>query len=409
LSTAHPRAWTLAAGYFAYFLAIGVFTPYWSVWLAAQGHSALVIGQLAALVALLRVVGPFAVAWAFDHAQSRQRWLVGCTCLALATLGLLALQAGTGAAGPGSSPAVPLLAVALAMAVYSLSYNALMPAYDAYVLDCLGREQGRYGRWRLWGSVGFIVASTLVGAWQGATGPQVILWATCLGIAATSLTFAALPPAPARTTPPAPAGAFFLALRQPAVLVFLAVSFLQLASFGAYYTFFSLYLQRHGYGSTHIGLLWAWGVAAEIAVFVCAPWLVARLRLRTLLQWALLGTAVRWAVLAVAVDVPWVVWTAQVLHLAGFGLFHTVTVLLLPRLLPPGSQARAQALSSSLGWGAGGIAGSLLAGWVWSEHGPDAAFVASAALAAAAALLAWRGLRGAQAEAADPRPAYPSP
>jgi hypothetical protein len=83
-----------------------------------------------------------------------------------------------------------------------------------------------------------------------------------------------------------------------------------------------------------------------------------------------------------------------------------VAVLLGPQLLPAGAAARAQALVASVGWGAGGIAGSLLAGALWDLLGPRAVFIGSATLAAAAWLLAARGLslrggRGAAAESAE--------
>lgn len=391
-----PRA-ALGAGYFAYFCVVGVFTPYISLWLAGQGHSALVIGQLLALASGLRIVGPFAVAWLFDHAQSRRRWFVAAA--AVATLAWAVVAAWTPLTG-GRAPTLGLLA--LVFALYSLSFNSLMSAYDAFVLDCLGKAQRDYGQLRWWGSAGFIFSSALLGQWLAVAGSAVVLWGMLAGGVAAVLAFLHLPGDPPRTAAPAPAGAVAAALRQPLVWVFVGVGFLQQAGFGAYYTFFSLYLQQHGYGARHIGLLWAWGVVAEIAVFLAGPWLVARLRLRVLLQLALLGTALRWLLLASTVDHVVVTWLAQTLHLAGFGLFHTVGVLLLPRLLPAGAAARAQALSGSLAWGLGGMAGSLFAAVIWNGSGPAAAFFASAGLATAAAALAWAGLRGAFMERIDP-------
>ncbi|MFO0335691.1 MAG: MFS transporter [Pseudomonadota bacterium] len=114
----------------------------------------------------------------------------------------------------------------------------------------------------------------------------------------------------------------------------------------------------------------------------------------TLLYVALAGTAVRWVLVAAFPAQPVVMFLAQTLHLAGFGLFHAVTVLLAPRLLPPGSEARAQALVSSLGWGAGGIAGSLLAGWLWDAAGPRAVYAASFVVVTCALAVAAVGLRG---------------
>ena len=103
----------------------------------------------------------------------------------------------------------------------------------------------------------------------------------------------------------------------------------------------------------------------------------------------------RWGVVAAVPDSAVTMLLAQALHLAGFALFHTVTVLLGPRLLPPGSGARAQALVGCVGWGAGGVAGSLLAGYLWGAWGPRSAFAAGAFLSLVALGLAFGRLEAA--------------
>ena len=56
---------------------------------------------------------------------------------------------------------------------------------------------------------------------------------------------------------------------------------------GPLYTFFSLYLQRHGYRASSLGLYWALGVAVEIVVFFFAARLLSRWDARTVLLAAL--------------------------------------------------------------------------------------------------------------------------
>ena len=149
-----------------------------------------------------------------------------------------------------------------------------------------------------------------------------------------------------------------------------------------------------GYGTATVGLLWASAVIAEIALFAVGPRLLARYPLSQLLRVALASTVLRWVLVAAYPQVLLLQFGAQLLHLAGFGLFHSVTVLLGPALLPGGAPARAQALVSSLGWGAGGMAGSLMAGFLWDRAGPRAVFIGSALVAASAWLLAWRAVHG---------------
>jgi PPP family 3-phenylpropionic acid transporter len=135
--------------------------------------------------------------------------------------------------------------------------------------------------------------------------------------------------------------------------------------------------------------LWGAGVVAEIGLFIAGPRLLSRFALVHLLRAALGLAVVRWLLVAAVPGSLAVQLLAQILHLAAFGLFHSVAVLLGPALMPAGARARAQALVSSLGWGAGGMAGSLVAGFVWEQVGPRAMFVGAALLALIATLLAF--------------------
>ena len=336
-----PGEAALAAGYFAYFAAVGVFQPYWPVRLAALGCPAAEIGLLLALVNAVRVVGPLGAAWLADQRADRR--------------GLIrALALGSAAAGLGLWAAAAPLPMALALAAFSLAFNGLMPVYDAHALDRLGRDAHRYGLMRLWGSLGYVVAAAATGAALARAGQGVIAVALALALGANALVALGLPKVPAAVRPAALGlAAFGRALRHRPLQRFLAIQFLQLAGYGGYYGFYTLYLREYGYDAATIGLYWGFAVVAEIAMFALGPRLLTRYRLETLLAVALAGTALRWLVVAAFPAVPAVMLAAQSLHLLGFGLFHSVAVLLGPRLLPPGGAARALALISSVGWGAG--------------------------------------------------------
>jgi PPP family 3-phenylpropionic acid transporter len=384
----------LAAGYFAYFGAVGIFQPYWPVHLKELGYPAATIGALMAAFSAVRVVGPIGSAWLADHLPDRRPLMLASAVLAAATVFAL-------------TQAEAVWASLLGLCAFSLFFNGIMPVYDAYTLDRLGDEAHRYGWLRLWGSIGFVVTSYAVGFGIDRLGDATVPWALFTAVVLAAALMLTLPHAPRRGPTPAGAGTFFAALKRPAVIAFLAVCFLQLAGFGGYYSFYTLYLQSHGYDATTIGFYWAWGVVAEIAVFLVGPRLVRRFPLLTLLYAALLGTALRWALVAAFPERPGVMLFAQTLHLFGFGLFHAVTVLLAPRLLPPGSEARAQALVSSFGWGAGGIAGSLLAGWLWDASGPRSVYAAGLIIVTLALLVAYAGLRGVSHDRALPLASEP--
>jgi len=369
----------LAAGYFWYFAALGLFVPYWPVYLAGRGFDALQIGLLMSVFAALRIVGPPAYAWWAD-ASGRPLQLLRGAALASIACALAFPSLGS------------LLAVAVVLAAYSALWNGVMSIYDAHVLEQLGADAGRYGLLRLWGSVGFIVTSLAAGTWLGGERVALLPYALAGLIALTWLALLGLGPGRTVARRGRPTS-LRPALADPRVRAFLAVSFLMLLSHGAYYSFFSLYLELHGYSRQAIGALWAWAVVAEIGVFLLAPRLLARFSLRRLTLVAVAATVLRWVLVAALPGVGAVMVFAQALHLASFGLFHLCAVNLARRLFPAGAAARAQALHGSVGYGLGGMLGAALSGWIWQLAGPAAAFACAALAALLAFVVAAAGLR----------------
>jgi PPP family 3-phenylpropionic acid transporter len=90
----------------------------------------------------------------------------------------------------------------------------------------------------------------------------------------------------------------------------------------------------------------------------------------------------------------WLVVLAQLMHAATFGSFHAASVAAVHRVFPEAAHARGQTLFSSIGYGAGGAAGALGAGWLWQAAGPGFAFSLSALAGLAGLLFAHRLKRG---------------
>ena len=167
-------------------------------------------------------------------------------------------------------------------------------------------------------------------------------------------------------------------LSQRQVVALLTVCFLMQASHGPYYTFYSIYLQDHGYTRSAIGQLWALGVIAEIAVFLVMPRLVPRFGLRALLLSSLSLAVLRWLLIAYFVDSAWILIIAQLLHAATFGVYHGAAIQLIHRYFRGRHQGRGQALYSSLSFGAGGAVGALYSGYTWAVGGGVISFGAAA-------------------------------
>lgn len=370
----------LSAFYLFFFAALGALLPYWSVYLRALGHSAAEIGSLMAVIAATKIVAPNVWGWIADRRGERLRFVRLGTGLAFVLfLGVFAARG--------------FWWLAAVMALFSFFWNAALPQFEANTFNWLGGERERYSHIRLWGSVGFIATSALLGPLLDRTGPLALPWFLAgLYLALWGVSLAA-PAAPAHARDTEHEGPIGAVLRQPHVWSLLLVCFLMQASHGPYYAFFTLYLQDHGYSGFWIGALWALGVIAEIGVFLAMRRLLPRFGALRLLLASLALTAARWVLIAAFVTAPPVLVAAQTLHAASFGLYHAVAIGLVDRFFTGRHQGRGQAFYSSMSFGAGQAAGSFAAGLVYGARGGSAAFGAAAAVAALAFVVAATGLR----------------
>ncbi|MEJ2554135.1 MAG: MFS transporter [Gammaproteobacteria bacterium] len=374
--------WRLSAFYLFYYATLGAFIPYWTLYLAGKGYLPAAIGQLMALMMMTRIVAPNVWAWLADHTGRRMRIVqLGSLAAALAFSGVFFAQ--------------HFWWLALVVVSFSFFWNASLPQMEVTTFNHLGTQAHRYGGIRLWGSIGFIVAVAGLGPLLDRFGtgllPTVLMalfaaiWASSMWVPERSLSHAPQAHAPLREV-----------LTQRHVAALLTICFLMQASHGPYYTFYSLYLQDHGYSRSVIGQLWALGVIAEIGVFVVLPRLVPWFGLRTLLLSSLSLALVRWLLIAYFVDSLAVLILAQVLHAATFGVYHGAAIQLIHRYFHGRLQGRGQALYSSLSFGAGGAVGALYSGYTWAVGGGALSFATAALVSGAALVFAWRGLKVAE-------------
>ncbi len=354
----------LSAFYLFYFASIGIFVPYWSVYLQSLDFTPVQIGELFAIPLATKIYAPYLWGWLADRYGKHLEIIRWTALAALVAFGFVISSRS-------------FFALALTLSIYSFFWHAALPQFEAVTLNHLGDQRARYSRIRLWGSVGFIVAVTGLGYWlehRGIGIVPLVLLVTLGGIWLSSLL---IPPVVESGHPQQHLSAM-RQLRQPAVWGFLLACFLMQASHGPYYTFLSIYLKDHGYSSTAIGQLWALGVVAEIGVFlVMHDWLVKVGAVR-LFQLSIVITAVRWVLLAEFVDSLPILLLTQTLHAASYGLFHASAIELVNQFFPGRLQGRGQALYASLSFGLGNAAGSLAAGHLWTASSPGMTYLAAA-------------------------------
>ncbi|QIB35409.1 MFS transporter [Ancylobacter pratisalsi] len=371
-----PR-YSIAVVYAGLFFGIGVYLPFFPVWLAGRDFDANMIGfALAVPMAVRLFTMPLGGLLADRTGRPR------------ATLILYALGTALCFIGVALAPNAVIMLVALGLA--ASFWQPSLPVLDAYTMARRAEGLVDYGRVRLWGSLSFILGNIAAGLALRALSADTLIWMIVGGglvsaLAAYMLQESTLPPRPASAGTPA----------MPTVLkVGIAAAALVQASHALLYAFGSIRWREEGLSDTAIGLLWSVGVLAEVILFRFGTRVTARIGPERLLLLGGLAGLVRFG--AMAFDPPAAVLPVlQLLHAATFGCTYLGTVELVARFAPPGRGAAIQAVAA---WGiAIAMTGAtLLSGPLWQAFGP-LAFVFSAALAgcgAGLALLAWSGLAG---------------
>lgn len=367
--------WRLAGFYFAYFAFVAAYSSYWGLYLQSLGFAAAQIGTLMAIQSVMRIFAPSFWGVVSDRSGRPER-VIRFTTLAgvLVFCGVFFTNSFFG-----------LFAV---MAIVGFFWSGPLPLVEASTLQRLGGATTQYGRVRLWGSIGFIVVVSGVGAlldWIAIARLPLIL----LVLMSAMLLVAWLVPVGAKAVHAENQGAIFSILRQPKVIVFFVACFLMTFAHGPLYVFFSIYLVDHGYSKTSVGLLWSIGVLVEIVIFLYFPRLQQKFSLPRIFLFCFALAALRFLLIAWFAEWFALLFFAQMLHAFTFGAFHVVAMGFVHRHFSGRHQAKGQALFTGLTYGAGGMLGGFLSGFVWEPLGPAITFSLAALSAAMGFALLW--------------------
>ena len=345
--------------------AVTAASAFMPLWFADRGLSAASIGQVLGFASLFRVMSGPGWGTMADRVGRRRPVMTTAAVIAM-TMSLSYL------------PLHGFLTILLVAAMQGIAASALGPLADSLALALAREGKLEYGPVRAAGSISYMVMTAAVGQGLALLGATLVPWIQAFGYALAAW-FARLLPE-AETPPAAPhvRGGWALFRLQPFRLTVACTALIQ-GSHAAYYGFAAIYWRSQGIGDATIGLLFAEGIIAEIALFLRGRRLVERLGPAGLTACAAAAAVVRWGGMALAPPLP-VLAVLQLLHAATFAMQHLAAMMLLSRSVPPERAATAQALHSALGQGVPNGLMVLLTGFLYSRMG-GGAFAAMAVCA----------------------------
>lgn len=383
-----PQSSRFAQFLFSYYAHAGTFATYASLFFAARGMSAGQIGVLMSLIQVMRMIGPNLWGWVAERTQRRVLVLRANAVAALCAFSALFVASG-------------FEQLFVVMVLLNLFTSGMVPLAEAQLLSEMRGDLSGYGRVRMWGSLGFILAVTGAGYGLEWWGVESLLWiagALLLTVLAATLQVREHVTGEQRK----PQRPVLHVLRQPEIFGFFASTALMVAAHTSLYVYYSLYLEQIGYSKPVIGFMWSIGVVVEIFFFYHQSAVIARIGARALMLLAFGVAVARFVMIGAGAGWFALLLLAQVLHALTFAAHHSSAIVTMQKWFSGQLQARGQALYMSIAYGVGGSAGGLFMSLCWEQLGPSGVYYMAAVLAALGGLCAHDSFRRQAAAAGIP-------
>jgi PPP family 3-phenylpropionic acid transporter len=246
----------------------------------------------------------------------------------------------------------------LANLLFGAAMGISLPYVETIALGLLSKE--RYGRVRLWGSLGFMGIALWLGKMLEA--PYEALYYLS-AMAFLTLIFGAMLTQYDTTTHTTPQEDAAFSLTK--YWGFWISVFLMQVGFGGFYNFFTIYETSHGISLQMTSWMWSFGVICEIfMLYFQAPLL--QKNLLHILQFATLITALRWLILYLFPGSVLFTFASQSLHAFSFALYHTAAITYVFSLYT--QKKLAQQFFLGIAFGLGGSVGAVLSGQLYGKH-----------------------------------------
>ena len=352
-------AFIVSGYYFLVFLSLGCILPFFALWFKSVSLTEQQIGLIAASPSIIVVLITVVVGNIADRAKDWRTAIIVCNWLTAAATTCLLFDH-------------RFINVLVFWTLSGALILVMSPVLDAASIRMARQRELLFHKMRAWGSVGFIVGVTLSGLIFDKTGIENFL-PLMVGLAWLRAVLSLV-------LPRFKAGIDVASSQQHSVLQsskilrsgwFLFVllgSALIHASHGYFYTFGTVIWIDAGYSATTVSLLWASGVAAEVAVMWLFSPIAKEFSARKLLAFAGAVACVRWFLFGIELPL-WMLLLNQCLHGLTFGILFLATVNFIANWTPVSIAAQAQSLSAAINTGL--LAGmTLLSGLMHESLGP---------------------------------------
>ncbi len=375
------RALPLAAYWALSMAPFGLSLPYLALYL--RENAALTGVQVGAVFAVLPAVGIL----------GQPIWGVLADRSGLRARALVVISLGTAVGFLAIGRAQGFASILAATALFALFSRAVIPMLLSVCLSALEDHPHAFGWVRAFGTVGFaasmFVFPAALGAYQsshglvatpgGATEPALgLLFPTAAALSLVAAAAALAIPNRGAVALRAERGEWKVLLRNRRFVRLLVVCTLAFLCVNGPMEFFSILVRERG-GNLHVVRdMWLFMLIPEILLITVLGTLVRRLGARGLLAMGLFAGGLRW-LLCGSIDSLAALYPVQMLHAVVVLGLNLGAPLYVDAVVPPQLRSTAQSMLGTVAVGIGGMASSLLAGWLLEHGGISAPYLAGGA------------------------------
>ena len=327
------RLWVVWLLFFFQFAGVGVYFTFLNIYYRDAGLSGTQIGLINMVTALIGVAG--SVLWGnIADRTGQQRWLIAVG----AAGGLIVAQ---------FVPLVHTFTAFLGLAVLgSLMGSSLGTLVDSTTLMLLGDRREDYGRYRLGGSIGYILTAGSVGFLFDRSGLRLMFPAYGVVMTFFAIIALLLPIMPVRRESRS-TGMIGKMIRQPAWLLFAGCVFLIWIATNAAIMFLGVSLQAMGASQSLIGIATVIGAVVEVPFMAYSGSFLRRFGPVRLLLISMILMVIRYFLLGVMPSPYWAV-AINILNGPAYVFFWSSAVNYAYQLAPPGLSGTAQGMLNSI-------------------------------------------------------------
>ncbi len=356
--TPRRRLWIVWLLYFVQFLSVGAYFIYLNVYYRQAGLSGTQIGVITMSNSLIGVAS--SIIWGYVSDRTGKPRLL----IAFGSIGSLVVAQFV----PMVTGFWGFFVLSCLGSMLTSSFNTLL---DGTTLALLGSRSENYGRYRLGGSIGFIVATSASGFIYDVTGLR-LMFPVYGGIMALFAVVAMLLPHVPVQPKQRARHEIGLMVRQPAWMIFAVCVFLIWSANYAAIMYLNVSLSSLGASQSLIGMVNTAGATAELPFMAFGGWFIKRYGLQRLMTLAIIMMVGRYFLLG---WMPSPVWAIPINLINGpaYAFYAITAVAYARKLAPPSLAVTSQGLYNAT-MSLAGVVTSLATGVLLDHIGPNGIF-----------------------------------